>query len=85
MLEDKFPDQFGLRAHWGPDEDGEVGVDSDAERPAARAAVAVRNVGSIPRDEVWKAFRYARAALIANCPAGMVPIRHALHLKKQPA
>ena len=61
MLEDELPDQFWFRVHWGPDEDGEVGVDSDAKRPAAGTAVAVRDIGSMPRDEVGKAHRRAGA------------------------
>ncbi len=80
MLEDKFPYRLGLRSHWSPDEDGEVGVDGDAECPAAGTAVAVRDVGSIPRDEVGKAFRHARVDLIAEGSVSGLLIHRALHL-----
>ena len=74
MLEDEFPYQFWFRMHWGPDEDGEVGVDGDAKGPAAGATIAIRDIGSTPRNEIGKAHRRAAAASIAGSAIGPVLI-----------
>ena len=61
MVQDEFPDGLGPGTHRGPHQDREVGVDGDGEGPAAGAALTVVNIGTLPRDEVGKAFRRATA------------------------
>jgi hypothetical protein len=60
MFEDEVPDLRGLHAHRSPDDDGKVGVDSDAKGPATGAAITIRNVGRLPCREVGKAFGHGR-------------------------
>jgi len=62
MAKDKFPDITGCGAQGSPDQDDEVGVDGDAEGPAAGPAIAVGDMTTLPRHEVGEAFSEGRAA-----------------------